>query len=62
MLGDDVDELEEADVLEEIADLLGYPDDIPDLRRKRHKLSSKPNSEEQCYFARLERREIPAIY
>ena len=62
LLGDDVDELEEADVLEEIADLLGYPDDIPDLRRKRHKLSSKPNSEEQCYFARLERREIPAIY
>ena len=62
LLGDDVDELEEADVLEEIADLLGYPDDIPNLRRKRHKLSSKPNSEEQCYFARLERREIPAIY
>ena len=62
LIGDDVDELDDADVLDEIADLLGYPDDIPDLRRKRHKLNSKPKSEVQCYFARLERREIPAIY
>ena len=62
MIGDDVDELDDADVLEEIADLLGYPDDIPDLRRKRHTLNSKPKSEEQCYFARLERSELAAIY
>jgi hypothetical protein len=62
LLGDDIDELDEAEALEEVADLLGYPDDIPDLRRKRHKQSSKPKSEECCYFALLERGEIPAIY
>lgn len=59
LLGDDIDKTE---VLDEIADLLGYPDDIPDLCKKRHRKSSKPHSEEQCYFARLARREIPAIY
>jgi hypothetical protein len=62
LLGDDPDELDEHDVIEEIADLLGYPHDIPDLRRKLHKQSTKPGSEHQCYFARMERNEIPYIY
>jgi hypothetical protein len=45
-----------------IGDLLGYPADLPDLRKKRPGTNSRPNGAQQCYFARLERGEISRAY
>lgn len=62
ILAEDLGLLDENDVFKEIEELLGYPADIPDLRKKRLKTNTKPEGKEQCYFARLERGEIPAIF
>ena len=62
LIGDDLDALDEEGVLDEVEALAGYPDDIPDLRKKQHKLNTKPESKLQCYFARLERAEISRLY
>ena len=35
VIGDDIDELDAQDAIEEIEDLLGYPPEMPDLRRKK---------------------------
>jgi HNH endonuclease len=55
-------ELGAAEVMEELEELLGYPADIPDLRGKKEKHNTKPEGKEQCYYARLERGEIPRFY
>ncbi len=58
----DLDELDDEGALDEIMDLLGYPLELPRLYRKRHKLTTKPGSENDCYAARLMREEIPPLY
>ena len=62
LIEDDFDSLDEEGVLDRVEELLGYPADIPDLRGKRLKANTKPDGKQQCYFARLERAEIPRIY
>ncbi|MBV8609262.1 MAG: hypothetical protein JO034_17625, partial [Singulisphaera sp.] len=62
LIGEDTDELDEQDAIDEIEDLLGYPPEMPDLRKKGHDLTTRPGGEQQCYYARLERLEIPTIY
>ena len=57
-----LDDLDDEEALDEIMDLLGYPLELPHLTRKRHKVSTKPGSEKNCYAARLKRGEIPFIY
>lgn len=41
---------------------MGFPDDLPDLRKKRVPNNTKPEGVESCYLALRERGELPAIY
>lgn len=41
---------------------MAFPDDLPDLRRKRVSSNSKPGGAENCYFVLRERDELPATY
>lgn len=43
-------------------ELMGFPDDLPDLRRKRISQNSKPEGVDNCYFVQRERNELPATY
>ena len=43
-------------------EFMGFPDDLPDLRRKRVPTNTKPEGIKECYFARRERGDLPAIY
>jgi len=40
---------------------MGFPDDLPDLRKKKVQ-NSKPEGLKDCYFARRERGELPTEY
>lgn len=40
----------------------GYPNDMPDLRRSKRKKNARQGSEQNCYFARNERNELPQFY
>jgi HNH endonuclease len=40
---------------------MGFPVDLPDLRKKRA-VNTKPEGAENCYFALRERGELPAVY
>jgi hypothetical protein len=41
----------------------GFPEDMPDLRKKRPPGdNTMPGSEKSCYFARRERKELPPTY
>jgi hypothetical protein len=42
--------------------LLGYPDDLPDLRASHAPHNTRPEGIEESYFARRERRELPEQY
>ncbi len=42
-------------------EFLGFPENLPDLRRKRVK-NTKPNGAQNCYFALRERGELPRVY
>lgn len=41
---------------------MGFPADLPDLRKKRVTGNAKPEGAANCYFALRERGELPAIY
>lgn len=41
---------------------MAFPDDLPDLRRKRVPSNSKPEGADNCYFALRVRGELPATY
>lgn len=41
---------------------MGFPDELPDLRKKRTPSNTKPEGVERCYLALRERGELPAIY
>ena len=41
---------------------MGFPDDLPDLRKKRAPANAKPEGALKCYFALRERGELPAMY
>jgi hypothetical protein len=43
-------------------ELLGFPDDLPDLRKLRPPNNSKPEGAMNCYLAMRERGELPATY
>lgn len=43
-------------------ELMGFPQDIPDLRNKRAPQNSKPGGVKNCYFAKRERGELPPTY
>jgi hypothetical protein len=42
--------------------LLGFPSDMPDIRRLRPPTNRKPDSPNDCYFARRERGALPERY
>ena len=44
------------------ADLMGYPDDLPDLSKLSAPSNSKPEGVGEGYFARRERGELPEVY
>jgi len=41
---------------------MGFPQDLPDLRKKRVPSNTKPEGAENCYFALRERHELPDTY
>jgi hypothetical protein len=41
---------------------MGFPDELPDLRKKHAPSNTKPEGIERCYLALRERGELPAIY
>ena len=41
---------------------MGFPKDLPDLRKKRVPSNTKPDGAESCYFALRERHELPDTY
>lgn len=42
--------------------ILGYPKDLPDLRKQRPPSNSKPKGARDCYYAQRERGDLPEIY
>lgn len=42
--------------------LMGFPDNLPDLTRKRPPSNSKPQGISESFFARRKRNELPKIY
>jgi hypothetical protein len=59
---EDCDEDEEPVRAGKLEQWFGFPTDIPDLRSRRERTNTRKEGKEQCYFARLERGEIPRIY
>lgn len=43
-------------------ELMGFPEDLPDLRTKRAPENNKPDGAKNCYFAQRERGELPSVY
>jgi HNH endonuclease len=43
-------------------EFMGFPDDLPDLRKKRVPNNTKPEGAADCYFALRERGVLPAMY
>jgi hypothetical protein len=43
-------------------ELMGFPQDLPDLRKKRAPHNTKPEGITNCYFALRERGALPATY
>ena len=43
-------------------EFMGFPDDLPDLRKKHVPDNTKPKGAENCYFALRERGELPGTY
>jgi hypothetical protein len=43
-------------------EFMGFPVDLPDLRKKRVPENTKPDGAASCYFALRERRKLPAVY
>jgi len=43
-------------------EFMGFPDDLPDLRKKHVSNNTKPEGAENCYFALRERGLLPAMY
>lgn len=43
-------------------ELMGFPEDLPDLRKKRVPRNTKPEGLQNCCFALRERGELPATY
>ena len=43
-------------------EFMAFPDDLPDLRRKRVPSNSKPDGVQKCYHVLRERGELPATY
>lgn len=43
-------------------DVMGYPDDMPNLRRFRAPENTRPEGVVDSYFARRERGELPDVY
>lgn len=43
-------------------EFMGFPDDLPDLRKKRVPNNTKPEGAESCYFVLRERGVLPAMY
>ncbi|MBT6156276.1 MAG: HNH endonuclease [Planctomycetaceae bacterium] len=43
-------------------EFMGFPENLPDLRRKHEPANTKPDGVEDCYFALRERGELPTTY
>lgn len=43
-------------------EFMGFPEALPDLRRKQVPRNTKPEGAENCYFALRERGELPTMY
>ncbi len=41
---------------------MGFPSDLPDLRKKREPKNTKPDGALNCYFVLRERGELPVMY
>jgi hypothetical protein len=41
---------------------MGFPSDLPDLRKKRAPENTKPNGAARCFFVLRERGELPPTY
>lgn len=41
---------------------MGFPDDLPDLRRQKPEHNSRPEGVERCYFVQQERGTLPEVY
>lgn len=50
------------DHLELYQEFMGFPDDLPDLRKKRVPNNTKPEGVANCYFALRQRGELPTTY
>lgn len=50
------------EVRDELQELLGYPDDPPNLKRKRPPRNTRPSGKDDCYFIRLKDPEFPRVY
>ena len=50
------------DVQVELKELLGYPEDVPDLKTKRPPRNSRPEGKNVCYYVKLTDPEFPRFY
>lgn len=51
-----------AEIKMNIMGFMGFPDDLPDLRRLRPPSNSRPKGVRDCYFAQREKGELPEMY
>jgi hypothetical protein len=54
--------LQESGEVETYRELMGFPQDLPDLRTKRPPKNDKPAGAASCYFALRERGDLPETY
>lgn len=53
---------DDADVQVEIMELLGYPDDVPNLKSERPPVNTRAGGKDDCYYLRLRDPAFPRIY
>lgn len=53
---------DDEDVQVEILELLGYPDDVPNLKLRRPPANSRPGGKDNCYYLRLRNPTFSKIY
>jgi hypothetical protein len=53
---------DDEDLQAELHELLGYPDDAPDLRKKKPPINSRAEAVKDCYFVRLMDPEFSRLY
>ena len=53
---------DDEDVQVELRELLGYPDDVPNLKRKKPPGNSRPDGKDDCYYVKLKDPAFPRLY